>query len=128
MGKEKCEVCTDNRFEIIRKAKKDLLESTNIHTSEDEMKVLDNFLFRCWQMDWLKMYEDNILKEQIKITQFEYDILMYMNKSFVFIRVPFLRNIKEKGHYKGLNDSNLTIKEILENCEIVPDDYFKEVK
>lgn len=27
------EQCTDNRFEIIRKAKKDLLESTNIHTS-----------------------------------------------------------------------------------------------
>lgn len=53
------EQCTDNRFEIIRKAKKDLLESTNIHTSEDEMEVLDNILFRCWQMDWLKMYEDN---------------------------------------------------------------------
>lgn len=53
------ELCTDNRFEIIKKAKEDLLESTNINTSEDEMKVLDNFLFRCWQMDWLKMYENN---------------------------------------------------------------------
>ena len=48
----------DNRFEIIAKAKKDLIEGTNIETSEDEMKVLDNFLFRCWQMGWLRKYEE----------------------------------------------------------------------
>lgn len=51
------DICGDNRFEIIAKAKKNLLESTNIHTSEDEMKVLDSFLFRCWQMGWLKRYD-----------------------------------------------------------------------
>lgn len=51
------EICGDNRFEIINAAKKDLLESTNINTSTDEMKVLDNFLFRCWQMGWLEKYE-----------------------------------------------------------------------
>lgn len=48
--------CNDNRFEIIEKAKQDLLNSTNIDSSKDEMKVLDNFLFRCWQMGWLKKY------------------------------------------------------------------------
>ena len=51
-------VVGDNRFEIIAKAKKDLIEGTNIETSEDEMKVLDNFLFRCWQMGWLRKYEE----------------------------------------------------------------------
>lgn len=51
------EVCGDNRFEIIGKAKKDILESTNINSSKDEMKVLDNFLFRCWQMGWLDKYD-----------------------------------------------------------------------
>lgn len=51
------EVCTDGRFEIIAKAKEDLLNSTNINRSEDEMKVLNSFLFRCWQMGWLKKYE-----------------------------------------------------------------------
>ena len=51
-------VVGDNRFEIIAKAKKDLIEGTNIETSEDEMKVLDNFLFRCWQMGWLDRYEE----------------------------------------------------------------------
>jgi len=52
------EVCGDNRFEIIERAKTALLESTNIDTAEDEMKVLDNFLFRCWQMGWLDKYDD----------------------------------------------------------------------
>lgn len=52
-------ICGDNRFEIIEKAKKDILESTNIYMSPDEMKVLDNFLFRCWQMGWLKKYESD---------------------------------------------------------------------
>ena len=37
------EVCGDNRFEIIAKAKEDIISSTNIKSSEDEMKVLDNF-------------------------------------------------------------------------------------
>ena len=51
------ETCGDNRFEIIEAAKKDILESTNIGMCEDEMKVLDSFLFRCWQMGWLDKYE-----------------------------------------------------------------------
>ena len=51
------EVCGDNRFEIISAAKKDLLESTNIDTDENEMKVIDRFLFRCWQMGWLDKYD-----------------------------------------------------------------------
>lgn len=50
-------VCGDNRFEIIKKAKQDILKNTNIESSEDEMKVLDDFLFRCWQMGWLNRYE-----------------------------------------------------------------------
>ena len=49
--------CGDNRFEIINRAKEDIIQSTNIESSEDEMKVLDNFLFRCWQMGWLDRYD-----------------------------------------------------------------------
>jgi len=51
------EICGDNRFEIIARAKEHLLDATNIDTSEDEMKVLDSFLFRCWQMGWLDRYD-----------------------------------------------------------------------
>lgn len=49
--------CGDNRFEIIQKAKEDLLASTNIDSSPDEVAVLDNILFRAWQMGWLDNYE-----------------------------------------------------------------------
>lgn len=52
------EMCGDNRFEIIEKAKNDILNSTNIVTNQDEMNVLDNFLFRCWQMGWLDKYDN----------------------------------------------------------------------
>lgn len=50
------EVCGDGRFEIIEKAKQAIIESTNIETSQEEMAVLDNILFRCWQMGWLDKY------------------------------------------------------------------------
>ena len=55
---EEKEQCGDNRFEVIEKAKKHLLSSTNIESSKEEMKVLDNFLIRCWQMGWLDKYND----------------------------------------------------------------------
>lgn len=53
------DMCGDNRFEIIGKAKNDILEATNINTSPDEMNVLDNLLFRCWQMGWLNKYDNS---------------------------------------------------------------------
>lgn len=52
------DICGDNRFEIIAKAKEALIDSTNIETSPEEMAVLDNFLFRCWQMGWLDRYDE----------------------------------------------------------------------
>lgn len=52
------DICGDNRFEVIARAKEHLLNSTNIYTSEDEMKVLDSFLFRCWQKGWLRQYDE----------------------------------------------------------------------
>ena len=85
------EVCTDNRFEIIAKAKADLLESTNIETSEDEMACLDSFLLRCWQMGWLKKYEEEERKwipcsermpedlEEVNITWVNHDPEPYYN-------------------------------------------------
>lgn len=49
-------VCGDNRFEIIAKAKEDIISATNIEDAKDEMECLDSFLFRCWQMGWLDKY------------------------------------------------------------------------
>lgn len=50
--------CIGSQFEIIAKAKQALLDSTNIDTSPNEMKVLNDFLFRCWQMGWLDKYKE----------------------------------------------------------------------
>ena len=69
---EKLITICDDRFEIISKAKKHIIEATNIEMSSKEMEVLDNFLFRCWQMGWLKNdykaleIENAELKEQIE--------------------------------------------------------------
>lgn len=51
------DICTDNRFELIAKYKAKLIEATNIETSADEMAVIDNILFRVWQMGWLDRLE-----------------------------------------------------------------------
>ena len=59
------ETCGDNRFEIIQRAKEDLIQATNIEGSQDEMKVLDSFLFRALQMGWLDKYEPDY-KERMK--------------------------------------------------------------
>ena len=62
-------ICGDNRFEIIETAKKLLLFATNIETSPDEMKCLDAFLFRCWQMKWI---DEKIFDQYEKIkTKYE---------------------------------------------------------
>lgn len=59
------DMCGDNRFVIIGKAKEDLLKSTNIESSPAEMDVLDSFLFRAWQMGWLGKYEPDY-KQRMK--------------------------------------------------------------
>lgn len=51
------EVCGDDRFLVIGRAKKDLFENTNIEMAPKEVEVIDSILFRCWQMGWLKEYE-----------------------------------------------------------------------
>lgn len=55
---KKMNMCGDERFKIIEKAKQDLLKNTNIDSAPEEMAVLDNILFRCWQMGWLDIYDD----------------------------------------------------------------------
>ena len=62
------DLCNDNRFELIEKYKKELIEATNIETAPDEMKVLDDILFRFWQMGWLDKLELSFAQpEPIKI-------------------------------------------------------------
>lgn len=59
-------VCTDNRFELIAKYKAKLVEATNIETDKAEMDVIDNVLFRIWQMGWLDTLEQVVLCKDCK--------------------------------------------------------------
>lgn len=49
--------CGDNRFEVVTKAKEDLLKRTDIASHHAEMAVLNNFLMYCYQMGWLSQYD-----------------------------------------------------------------------
>jgi len=60
------DIYEDDRFEIIEKAKQSIIKSTNIESSPDEMKVLDNILYRCWQIGWLEKYNNPI---EVKFTK-----------------------------------------------------------
>ena len=51
------DILEDNRYDLIEKYKKELVENTNIETSEKEMEVIDNIMFRLWQMGWLDILE-----------------------------------------------------------------------
>jgi len=71
------EVCTDNRFEVIAAYKKKLIESTNIETSPDEMAVIDNVLFRFWQIGWLPpVPHGRLIDADALETDTEYDIFI----------------------------------------------------
>ncbi len=74
---EENNICEDNRFEIIEKAKEKLLNATNIEDSKEEMKVLTNILFRMWQVGLIneekleinKSQKENSIEEDIKILE-----------------------------------------------------------
>ena len=59
--------------------------------------------------------------EPIKLKQWEYDLLFEINTTD-FRSVYVLVKLKEKGHFKGITDITMNIKDILDNCEVVYDD------
>ena len=63
--------CGDNKFRVIAKAKEHLFQATNIAEDKKELEVLDSFLLRCWQMGWLKQYEEEVEKEDLKTFSLE---------------------------------------------------------
>lgn len=61
------DICGDNRFELIEKYKQKLLDATNIGDSPEEMAVIDNILFRFWQVGWLEKLELFGNSEQLEL-------------------------------------------------------------
>lgn len=86
-------ICSDNRFEVIEKAKKHIIRETNIETCKDEMACLDSFLYRCWQMGWLKQYDEKQIKNKDEIVNEQLSILI---KEIELLRKN-LQKIMKKG-------------------------------
>lgn len=61
-------------------------------------------------------------KEPIKLTKFEYDLLMsYINKGYYFKNFSELKEMRNKGYFKGITDTSMKIQYILNNCEVEDD-------
>ena len=112
-------ICGDNRSEIIAKAKAALVESTNIEDSPEEMAVLDNFLFRCWQMGWLDKYEKVILRNNLRdkgadIRQMltEQELYEQLAEESCELAQAALKKIRANN---GTNPTTLTPKEVEAN-------------
>ena len=63
--------CGNNKFRVIARAKKRLLQTMNIAEDKKELEMLDNFLLCCWQMGWLKQCEEEVEKEDLKTFSLE---------------------------------------------------------
>ena len=65
-------------------------------------------------------------KEPIKLKQWEYDLLKAKLETHgycYFSACIDLSNMKDNGYFKSVTDTSMTLQEILDNCEIVADDY-----
>ena len=53
------DIFDDDRFELIEEAKRRLIDGTNIEDRPEEMAVIDNVLFRFWQIGWLDQLRED---------------------------------------------------------------------
>lgn len=61
-------------------------------------------------------------KEPIKLKKWEYDLIRTNDRPHecnVFESFNTYRNMKAIGYFEGITDTSMTLKEILENCEVI---------
>lgn len=61
-------------------------------------------------------------KEPIKLKQWEYDLIRTNDRQHecnAFESFNTYRNMKAIGYFEGITDTSMTLKEILENCEVI---------
>lgn len=70
-------------------------------------------------LDWL--LEEH--KEPIKLKKWEKDLISLFDirysKNYSFNSFLSLDGLKRKGYFEGITDTSMTLKEILENCEVI---------
>ena len=70
-------------------------------------------------VDWLLAEH----KEPIKLKRWEYDLIRTndMSHSRKFNSFNTYKSMKRCGYFNGITNTSMTLKEILENCEVVDD-------
>lgn len=85
----------------------------------------ENFKQLAAWLEELKQYKlaSHYKKPAYRLTKFEKDLLQsYSNiYKYKFKAVPVLIRMKEKGHFKDINE-DATIKDILADCDITEED------
>lgn len=67
-------------------------------------------------LDWL--LEEH--KEPIKLKRWEYDLLKVgYDDEFIFGNCGELLAMRDIGYFKSITDITMTVREILDNCEVV---------
>lgn len=101
------DVCGDNRFEIIAKVKEHLLKASNIEMYPEELKQVDNILFRLWQLGYFNQSELEKENEELE-KQTNYAKLYYQEVISLHTQ---LKTLKDK--YKEVKKNNIKAKKIL---------------
>lgn len=71
-------------------------------------------------LDWL--LEEH--KEPIKLKQWEFELIGYIYrtssvKKMFFVHYSELNYLRGVGYFKGITNEYMTLKEILDNCEVI---------
>ena len=92
-------------------------------------KAFGEFARRYWYNEHVKTpidFIDWLLAEHkgpVKLKQWEYDLIRAneMSHDFRFKSFRTYRNMKAMGYFESITDTSMTLKEILDNCEVVDD-------
>lgn len=87
----------------------------------DEFKAIHQQLKELGWLEEETCTNKTYKKPTYKLTQCEYDMLdTIFEKEARFSKVYFIGELKKKGYFKNIKcDSNVRVKDILENCEVV---------
>lgn len=80
---------------------------------------------QCFETSFEWMFNEHKEKEPIKLKKWEYDLIdIYCNVRIwknAKLKNTMLFEMKDKGYFKGVIDTSMTLEEILNNCEVVDD-------
>lgn len=94
-------------------------KSIIIHLNEEEINEIKSTLKNglCFDTIWLLQE----CQEPVKLKQWEYDLIKTndMSHGRPFISFAIYKHMLDKGYFKGVYDTNMSLKQILNNCEVI---------